>query len=276
MASISKALVVAALLFVAGIAGAWDQRPPMPVEQCVAHNPWGFPKVQGEIKPLCQQGYFVGYDPAAKLPRFVSYELQPNKAVGCIARSNAFVQNKWVGGPTPDDYAGTGYDKGHMAPAADLSWDQQVEWESYLMTNMSPQAGSLNRGIWKLLESSIRYWVIESNQPYTVYVGSIYGSGDQTIGSGVVVPHAFYKIAVNTVTGQYAGWLFPHRRPYPTLGSDLSRYRAPVEQIQKQAGVAWALPKGATELMPGREWPVDYGALLNEKQKQCKLTGNKN
>ena len=47
----------------------------------------------------------------------------------------------------------TGYDKGHAAPDGDLSWSQQVEYESFLMTNMYPQHGSLNRGIWKLLET---------------------------------------------------------------------------------------------------------------------------
>jgi hypothetical protein len=75
-------------------------------------------------------------------------------------------------GARPDDSAGTGYDKAHAAPDGDLSWSQQVEYESFLMTNMYPQHGSLNRGIWKLLETSVRGWAVQRNQPYTIYVGA--------------------------------------------------------------------------------------------------------
>jgi endonuclease G len=68
------------------------------------------------------------------------------------------------------------------------------------MTNMSPQAGSLNRGIWKLLETSVRGWVVQRNQSYTIYVGGVYDANDPKIGQGVVVPHGFYKIVVNNQT----------------------------------------------------------------------------
>jgi endonuclease G len=248
---------------------SWTQRPPFPVQQCQVHAPYGFPQTAG-VQPLCQQAYLVGYDAAAKLPKFVTYELLPQNALGCVARTNAFAANQFVpNGPRPDDYAGTGYDKGHMSPDGDLSWDVQVEFESFLMTNMSPQAGSLNRGIWKLLETSVRGWSVQRNQSYTVYVGGIYGPGDKTIGQGVVVPHAFYKIVINNQTKEIAGWGFPHVAPYPNLGNDLTKFRAPVADIMKQAGVQYAFPAGAKELAPGQEWPVDFGALTKAKRAKC-------
>jgi endonuclease G len=187
-----------------------------------------------------------------------------------VARTNAFAPNQFVpNGAVPADYAGTGYDKGHMAPDGDLSWDTQVEFESFLMTNMSPQAGSLNRGIWKLLETSVRGWAVQRNQSYTVYVGGLYGPGDKTIGKGVVVPHGFYKIVINNQTKEIAGWGFPHTAPYPNLGNDLTKFRVPVATIMKDAGVQYAFPAGAVELAPGKEWPVDFGALTNAKRAKC-------
>lgn len=150
---------------------AWTQRPPQDIRACAVHAPYGMPAAIG-TQPICRQAYLVGYDAHAKIPRFVTYELIPRNALGCVARTNAFATDQSVlNGATPDDYAGTGYDKGHMSPDGDLSWDPQVEFESFLMTNIAPQTGSLNRGIWKLLETSIRGWAVQHNNSFTVYDG---------------------------------------------------------------------------------------------------------
>jgi endonuclease G len=250
-------------------ANAWTQRQPFPVQNCQAHAPYGFPQTNN-VQPLCQQAYLVGYDAQAKLPKFVTYELLPQNALGCVARTNAFAANQFVpNGAVPADYAGTGYDKGHMAPDGDLSWDPQVEFESFLMTNMSPQAGSLNRGIWKLLETSVRGWTVQRNQSYTVYVGGDYGQGDKTIGKGVVVPHGFYKIVINNQTSEVAAWYFPHVAPYPNLGNDLTKFRVEIGQLEQKVGVKYAFPPNAKELAPGQEWPVDFGALTKAKRAKC-------
>jgi endonuclease G len=271
--SLALAVVLAATIPVPS--QAWTQRAPNPVPACQAHAPYGFPNSARAVQPICRQAYLVGYDAAAKIPEFVMYELLPQNALGCVARTNAFAPDQSVaGGAVPDDYAGTGYDKGHMAPDGDLSWDPQVEYESFLMTNMTPQAGSLNRGIWKLLETSVRGWAVQRNQSYTVIAGAVYGPGDKIIGKGVVVPHNFYKIVINNQTKEIAAWMFPHVAPYPNLGNDLTRFRVPVAQIQQTAGVAYAFPQGAVELAPGREWPVDFGALTTAKRTKCGASAN--
>jgi endonuclease G len=258
-----------ALLFVSSFAHAWTQRPPQNPQTCKVHAPYGFPQTNG-IQPICRQAYLVGYDAAAKLPKYVTYQLLPQNAIGCVARTNAFAADQSIAnGAKPEDYAGTGYDKGHMAPDGDLSWDTQVEFESFLMTNMSPQAGSLNRGIWKLLETSVRGWAVQLNQPYTVYVGSLYNAQDKKIGNGVVVPHSFYKIVINNTTGQAAGWMFPHIAPYPNLGNDLNAFRAPIMTIESAAGVKFSYPAKVQELPKGQMWPVDFGALTNAKRAKC-------
>jgi len=248
----------------------WTQRAPNPSAQCAVHNPYGFPQSSIALTPICRQAYYVGYDAAAKLPNYVTYTLTPPNALGCVARTNAFVADQSVtNGPKPDDYAGTGYDKGHMSPDGDLSWDQQVEYESFLMTNMAPQAGSLNRGIWKLLETAVRGWTVQLNQPFTIYVGGIYNSQDKKIGNGVVVPHAYYKIVINQATGQAAAWAFPHTAPYPNLGNDLTKYRIGIAQLEQTAGVKFSFPAGAQEVLVGKEWPVDFGKLTNAKRAKC-------
>jgi endonuclease G len=252
-------------------AHAWEQRPPLPLAACKTHAPYGFADTTREVKPICREAYLVAYDAPVKIPAYVAYTLLPQNALGCWPRTNAFVADRSIpNGPTPSDYAGTGYDKGHAAPDGDLSWSEIVEYESFLMTNMYPQHGSLNRGIWKLLETSIRGWAVQTNQSYTIYVGAMYGAGDETIGNGVVVPHGYYKIVINNATKEIAGWRFPHTKPYVNLGNDLTKFRAPIVQIQKEAGVSYEYPKGAKELKVGAEWPVDFGALTNAKRAVCK------
>ncbi len=265
-----KIFVLLLLSILSSIAYGWNQREPNPVATCQVHAPYGFPQSAKTIQPICRQAYLVGYDATAKLPQFVMYELTPPNALGCVARTNAFAADQSIlNGATPADYIGTNYDKGHMAPDGDLSWDTQVEFESFLMTNMSPQAGSLNRGIWKLLETSVRGWVVQHNQSYTIVSGGLYGQGDKTIGKGVVVPHGFYKIVINNQTNEIAGWEFPHVAPYPNLGNDLTKFRVPVVQIMQTAGVKYAFPQNAIELAPGKEWAVDFGKLVQAKRAKC-------
>ena len=249
---------------------AWNQRVPEPVQNCISHTPYGFPQTSG-VQAICRQGYFVGYDATSKLPKYVTYTLHPQNALGCVARSDAFVSDKSVvNGATPNDYVGTGYDKGHAVPNGDLSWDQQVEYESFLMTNMLPQAGSLNRGIWKLLETSVRGWAVQYNRPFVIYVGGIYNNTNKKIGNNVTVPHAYYKIVIDNNTGSVAGWLFPHTAPYPNLGNDLTKFRVSVSEIMKLSGVVYSFPTNANELPAGGEWSVDFGKLTQSKRDKCK------
>ena len=249
---------------------AWDQRPNLPIQNCAVHSPYGFAATQKKAIGLCREGYLSAYDPTAKIPVYVAYTLQPQNALGCFPRTNAFVADQSVqGGPRPDDYAGTGYDKGHAAPDGDLSYNQMVEYESFLMTNMYPQHGSLNRGIWKLLETSVRGWSAQQNQTFTIYIGALYTGGEKRIGSGVLVPESYYKIVINQQTGQVAGWMFPHKAPYGNLGNDLTKFRAPINGIEQAAGVKFAFPANAREVQPGQEWPIDFGALTNAKRAKC-------
>ena len=266
-----KKLLLTVLLIAASAAQAWDQRPPAPVQACQVHSPYGWAQTSRPAAPICREAYLVAYDAPVKIPAYVAYTLLPQNALGCWPRTNAFVADQSLNGTgaRPDDYAGTGYDKGHAAPDGDLSWSQQVEYESFLMTNMYPQHGSLNRGIWKLLETSVRGWAVQRNQSYTIYVGAMYGAGDEYIGKGVIVPHGFYKIVINNATHEIAGWAFPHTKPYVNLGNDLTKFRVPVAQIQQQAGVTFKYPANAKEVQPGAEWPVDFGALTNAKRAKC-------
>ncbi|OEK01080.1 hypothetical protein BFP97_05970 [Roseivirga sp. 4D4] len=95
------------------------------------------------------------------------------------------------------DYKGSGYDRGHLAPAADFSYDEFALSQTFYMSNMSPQVASFNRGVWKKLEEQVRKWSIEESEVYVV-TGPILNKEFITIGSNEVsVPEQYYKIILD-------------------------------------------------------------------------------
>ena len=254
-----------------GLVFAWEQVPPYPIEKCQVQAPYGFPQATTPGVAICRAGYVTLNDTSAKLPVWVSYTLYPEYALGCVPRSNGFAPDQSLPKGSRaelSDYAKSGYDIGHVAPNGDMSFDDRAEKESFLLTNMYPQLPGLNRGIWKLLETSVRGWAVQTNQSYTIYVGAMYGTGNESF-KGIIVPHGYYKIVINNSTGQVAGWAFPHTKPYVNLGNDLTKFRMPIGQIQQLAGVRYSFPANAKEIGPGQEWPVDYGALTKAKRAKC-------
>ena len=104
-----------ALLFVSQSVFAWEQQAPLQINQCVKHSPYGLPTVaKPDATLICRSGYLVMHDNQAKIPVWASYAINAESALGCVARTNAFVaDNSLPPGKkaSPQDYAGTGYDQ---------------------------------------------------------------------------------------------------------------------------------------------------------------------
>lgn len=114
-------------------------------------------------------------------------------------RSDRFTPDKCVksGTANDNDYKGSGYDRGHLAPAADMGWSVKAMEESFYYSNMSPQKPSFNRGIWKQLEELTRDWTVENKEIYIV-TGGVLNDSLPTIGKNKVsVPKYFYKVILD-------------------------------------------------------------------------------
>jgi endonuclease G len=157
---------------------------------------------------------------------------------------------------------------GHNAPDGDMSWDMQVELESFLMSNMMPQLPGLNRGIWKLLETATRGWAVQRNHTIQVVSGPVYFYTNPTIGANrVIVPHAFYKVILDTQTREAMGFMFMHQGGQ---GNDLVKVRKSILEIQLATGLEFKFPPNSVEVPLNQIWPVDYGALTNSKRAVCR------
>ena len=263
-----KKLLIALVLSLASIQSyAWQQQAPKAVEACAQMAPYGWPSNGRGTAGLCRNGYATVYDAAAKIPVWAVYTLTPAHTMGCVIRSNGFEADASIkGGATPVEYNGTGYDKGHNVPDGDMSYDQQVEWESFLMTNMTPQLPGLNRGIWKLLESSVRAWAYDRNHNITVYAGPIYSMSDKTIGKGIIVPHAYFKIVIDQQTNEVLAYIFPQKGD---LGNDLTKFQVTVAQAEAQSGLTFPVPHSVNKTVKTTQWPVDYGKFTSAKKATC-------
>lgn len=265
-------LVAAGLLFASFVqATAQNQIPPQPLDSCKPHAPWGMAQIsKPNTTPICRMAYLAIHDNDAKIPVYVTYQLTQERAIGCYPREDAFQPDYSIPkGKRAElsDYAKSGYDIGHVANNADMSWDPRVQRESFILSNMYPQLPGLNRGLWKQLESVVRSWAYGRQTNLLVIAGAIYDTNtDKFIGANkVIVPKGFYKIVVDLKTGENQAFYFPHQGG---LGSDINTVKTTVAAIEASAQIRFQIPGDKNIAYP--TWPGYTSALAEAKKAQCK------
>lgn len=99
------------------------------------------------------------------------------------------------GRATHDSYSNSGYDRGHMAPAADFSRSVTQCRGTFRISNICPQTPSLNRGAWKKTEIQERNLAISNNWVRVLAIPLILKADTSWIGANMVaVPDAFIKV----------------------------------------------------------------------------------
>jgi len=142
-----------------------------------------------------KEAYYSYYCYTVKNPLYVVYHLYQGGG-DCSRKSMAFVSDS--GTATNNDYKKQGYDKGHLANAEDFAYDCNKEKSTFSYYNCQPQTPRLNRGIWKVWETSIRK---ESQlQHLEIICGGVF-TNSTAIGDGVYVPSYCWKIVINEQDG---------------------------------------------------------------------------
>jgi endonuclease G len=189
----------------------------------------------GEI--INHKYYSLSYTATHKLAEWVIYKLTCDQTKGEIARSNSFRPDPLIieNGAQLIDYRGSGYDRGHLAPAGDMKMSFEAMSESFYLSNMTPQHPSLNRGIWLGLEDKVRSWACEDSILYVV-AGPIFTKSDTTIGPNrITVPSFYFKIVFynNPKNYELIGFIFPNRGG--TM--ELKDYVYKVDDIESMTGI---------------------------------------
>lgn len=177
--------------------------------------------------------YTLAYSEENEQPAWVCYTLTKNHVGGTEPRSNNFIPDPMVSTKTADDidYLKSGYDKGHMVPAADMSWSPEAMKETFYFSNMSPQFPSFNRGIWKKLEEKVRGWAVKFDS-VKVYAGPVFKDNIKKIGpDSVTVPGHYYKTIVVYFNSNYQGigFILPNKK----VSDQMYKYAVTIDSVER-------------------------------------------
>jgi endonuclease G, mitochondrial len=257
--------VFVAFLLLAGIA------PALADGDCGAHFPFGQPEIRGEadVTLVCHTGYAAMHDNEWFIPRYVSYVLEGKHTLGCNKRGNNFHPEQALPKDrraTPADYIGSGYDRGHMAPAADFAHDKKQMADSFSMANMAPQRPKLNRLKWEEAEEHQRASAYERGK-LLIYVGTIVGKRHATIGDDfVAVPQGFFKVLVDLSSHATEAFMAPNE---DAPKGDLSPWLTSIADVEESAGLTLPLPEGVDREEVPALWGSDVNAWKKKHAAAC-------
>lgn len=192
-------------------------------QECIKKNCiFGVPELSrdwdfGPTELIYRKGYVLQHSGRDRIPIWVCEGFTSSQLSGPGDRENSsFKPDPDLNGPKAalGDYRGSGYDRGHMAPAADFKQNQRLMDDSHYLSNIAPQVGPrFNRGIWKKLEMEVRSWIenddLGCEKIHVITGGFFYDPEEEdpetadgwidyrVIGDNEVsVPTHFYKIVV--------------------------------------------------------------------------------
>lgn len=182
-------------------------------------------------------GYSLSYSESHEQAEWVAYELKKaHLSIANYKRPYFEIDNAVKTGAAHwRNYKKSGYDKGHLCPAADRRYSKTAHDETFLTSNISPQEHQFNAGIWNSLEQKVRYWASKYDGVFVV-TGGVLDSHLEHIGDeSVSVPNAFYKIILDNDSGRIKviAFLIPHEDSHEPL----YKFVVSVDAIEKLTGI---------------------------------------
>jgi endonuclease G len=193
------------------------------------------------LEVVHHSAYVLGFNDAYKTAAWVFHRLDKNDFVNAVRfrRSNRFRADPLLLGRSalPQDYTNSGYDRGHLAPAADFSYNEELLEESFFMSNIAPQTPALNRYLWRKIEEWVRQSLMR-HELFLVYTGPVYDSAapDLLERAPVAVPDAFYKIIYNEQNNTVIAFIAQNVRERPA-DETIKTYTVSVDDIEQRSGL---------------------------------------
>ena len=207
-------LVAVSFLFLAPLAQAAG----LGFQHCPQFFPAGTPRIpvesQQAVRELCFDAFAVLYSSTSKTPVYAVEKLTRRQLEDARdeVRTDRFYPEarlRSADRATLEDYKGSGFDRGHMAPAGDMPTPQAMA-QSFSLANMVPQVPENNRGVWaKTVEKATRNYVQRTGGAVFVFTGPVFTKSPLTIGYGKVwIPSYLYKLIYDPQANRaWAHWI---------------------------------------------------------------------
>lgn len=182
-------------------------------------------------------GFTLSFNKDNRTPNYVAWELLGSEVSTEWPRNDNFWCDKDLEGcpqKTEYYYSISGYERGHMCPAADQRWSEQAMYDCFVMANMCPQIHDLNAGAWEKLEEKERLWA-QRDSAVMIIAGPIYVEGETYIEkSKVRVPDAFFKVLIAPYLDEPRGIAFVY--PHMKCPGNMQDYATTIDEVEKMTG----------------------------------------
>ncbi len=220
------------------------------------------PKILRRGFYTCRIGYAALYDPAERTPLWVAEHVSKINFSGDAERDQLdFILDPDIPSgalPSPIDYENSGFDKGHMAPAANFKSSQRAMNATFRFANAVPQTPQSNRGVWKQLEDATRQIAIRRGELYVIS-GPIFSAAKRSkLNNRVSIPDAVFKVLIDSRRGLMTGFVVPNTA---SPGKDFRTYQVKVRDIEWLTGLNFnpKLPRALAdkmEVLNSGNWPL--------------------
>lgn len=196
------------------------------------------PSKVGKNQIVKHKAFELSYNETHEQADWVFYLLTREFVNGTTGRTNDFRPDPDVTlcSAAMEDYTGSGYDRGHLCPAADMRINEEIQSETFFMSNVSPQVPAFDQGIWRKLEEQARAWVRKHDSIW-VATGPVLKNGLKKIGrrTKISVPDSYYKILFSPQDGGHMiGFLLPNDE---CIGNTYDDFIVSVDDIESATGI---------------------------------------
>jgi endonuclease G len=219
---------------------------------------------------LTKPQYALSYNQRRNVPNWVSWNLNETYFGDAPRHKGRFLTDESLPPGAlrvrDQDYAGSGYDRGHMVRSEERTRTPEDNAVTFLLTNILPQRHDLNGGPWLRLEDHCQDLAQKGHRELYIMAAGVFGAHPETIGHGVAVPEACVKIVVVLDRGQGAEDVTESTRviavlmPNTTgiLNEGWGRYRTTVREIERRTGYDFlsAVPEAIKRVLDDR---IDTG-----------------
>ncbi|AUC14026.1 endonuclease [Tenacibaculum sp. SZ-18] len=190
-------------------------------------------------KQIIKHNHFsLSYSEKHEQAEWVAYSLHKNDIVYTNFKRPFFIEDPKVRTKSADwrNYKHSGYDRGHLCPAADRKSSKEAFEETFYTSNISPQKHEFNSGIWNKLEQKVRYWAEKYNHLYVFTGGVLTDSNLKSIGKEkVTIPKFFYKVLLDYTDPEIKAiaFLLPHKES----NKPLSNFVISIDELEQKTGI---------------------------------------